>query len=157
MISAGEMRTIIEASVEFEPNTGCWLWARGATGDGYGCLGHKGWPRGAHRASWLAFGNSLPPGLLIMHRCDTRVCVNPDHLRLGTYADNRADCVSKGRAPAPRPGIVPPLTQCRRGHPFDVTNTFIDARGDRGCIICRRERGRRARAPYRRTGAGVSQ
>jgi hypothetical protein len=140
MISPGEMRKVIEASVEFEPNTGCWLWERGVTGDGYGSLKFAGYPRGAHRASWVAHRGPIPAGLHILHRCDTPQCVNPDHLRPGTHRENMGDMSAKGRRRQPPTGTYAKMDACRRGHPFDAQNTFIDSRGDRGCLTCRRAR-----------------
>lgn len=52
----------------------------------------------AHRASWeLAYG-PIPAGASVLHTCDTPLCVRPDHLRLGTLADNNRDMAGKGRA-----------------------------------------------------------
>jgi HNH endonuclease len=79
----------------------CWLWT-GKGGDGrYGSmqLGGKGTKhRLVHRLSWeLANGGSPPDGMVVMHTCDTPLCVNPAHLVLGTFAENTADMIAKGR------------------------------------------------------------
>lgn len=76
-----------------EPNSGCWLWQGNTTKKGYGRLGGGQ----AHRMSWTAFRGTIPEGMCVLHRCDNRACVNPDHLWLGTQIDNINDCVNKGR------------------------------------------------------------
>lgn len=71
-----------------EPNSGCWLWVAGTTGE-YGKFHmiHRRVPRGghasAHRAAWLLFRGDIPHGLEVRHKCGVRCCANPDHLFLG--------------------------------------------------------------------------
>lgn len=77
-----------------EKSDGCWWW-RGAVGPhGYGTFkAEAGFVR-AHR-----FAISAPEGVVVMHRCDNRRCVNPAHLQLGTHSENMRDMVEKGRPP----------------------------------------------------------
>lgn len=82
-----------------EPNSGCWLWTGGFFDkDGYGifCINQK-WKERAHRLSFRIHNGLIPEGLFVLHHCDVPCCVNPDHLFLGTQADNMEDKVSKGR------------------------------------------------------------
>lgn len=71
----------------------CWVWVGAKHKLGYGLTG-KG---KAHRVSWEMHCGPIPEGMSVLHRCDVRCCVNPDHLFLGTQADNVHDMMSKGR------------------------------------------------------------
>jgi len=76
----------------------CWLWTAAQDGKGYGVfnIGHHRTSR-AHRVSWVLRHGPIADEACVLHTCDVPTCVNPDHLFLGTRADNMADCHRKGR------------------------------------------------------------
>jgi hypothetical protein len=81
---------------------GCWEWV-GARWQGkfkelrYGKFSVDGRPRPAHRISWELNRGPIPEGMLVLHRCDNQGCVRPDHLYLGTHADNTRDAIERNR------------------------------------------------------------
>jgi hypothetical protein len=80
-----------------EPNTSCLLWL-GSTGtNGYGSTTVSGRSVSAHRASYEAHFGEIAPGKIILHKCDTKECVNPLHMTLGTHHDNAVDRAKRGR------------------------------------------------------------
>ncbi len=81
-----------------EPYSGCWLWFGGRTNFGHGTFRLPGRIReSAHRVSWMLNVGDIPKGMSVLHKCDVPSCVNPDHLFIGTQADNIADMTKKGR------------------------------------------------------------
>ncbi len=86
--------------VHCEPNTGCWLWAGAEKGGGYGSFHYldKSWY--AHRASYEMHIGPIPDdGRCILHKCDVKLCVNPEHLYVGTRSDNVRDALDRGLHP----------------------------------------------------------
>jgi hypothetical protein len=80
----------------------CWPWTGSLDEHGYGKLrvGNPGRPRHAQRVAWEIV-NGDTGGLFVCHSCDNPICVNPDHLWLGTALDNMRDCIQKGRNSPP--------------------------------------------------------
>jgi hypothetical protein len=71
----------------------CWLWTGGISKSGYGNYRNNG----SHRYAYEITFGEIPKGMLVMHKCDVRACVNPDHLSIGTHKDNSKDMVAKNR------------------------------------------------------------
>lgn len=90
------------AKVEKKEGDECWIWCGVVSRGGYGSFKIRGKFISAHRFSWMLHNGDIPisgghHGICVLHTCDVRSCVRPDHLWLGTHDDNMRDKVLKGR------------------------------------------------------------
>ena len=87
-----------------EPNSGCWLWLGNVANHGYGRFCRRKGKRGkiqtfwVHRFSYQFHKGPIPDGLMVRHKCDVKICINPDHLELGTAQDNMDDMKERNRS-----------------------------------------------------------
>ena len=99
-------------------NNGCWEWRGGTNNIGYGMMRDGKKMRTAHRVSYEEHNNKkIPKYMCVCHTCDNTLCVNPNHLWLGTRKDNAKDMWDKGRANAfggkTRRGTTMPRGVCK--------------------------------------------
>lgn len=76
---------------------GCHIWGAQVKRDGYGSFSFRGKTWRAHKAAYTLFKGEVPEGMCVLHKCDVRTCVNPEHLFIGTIQDNVRDMDAKGR------------------------------------------------------------
>lgn len=95
-------------------DTPCWVWTRKTNYRGYGIHSIKGRDVRAHRYIYEAEVSPIPDRLMVCHRCDNPSCVRPDHLFLGTNADNMIDASRKGRLPIKKLPSLDVLIQLRQ-------------------------------------------
>lgn len=123
---------------------GCWICFAGGVNSRYGTIWYNGSNISCHRASWLVHKGPIPEGLHVLHTCDVKGCIAPDHLFIDTEVDNMQDKHRKGRND-PRQGSLNPaaylneekvreikyfiehsgLTQKRIAEHFGVTQSVI--------------------------------
>ncbi len=135
------MQTLRRLQSKFihDPHSGCWLWQGSLTSDGYGRFWLIDRHVRAHRASYELRYGPIPEGMVVRHKCDVPQCVNPDHLELGTQADNNRDIVTRGRH------VNQKKDRCPRDHEYTEENTY-ERNGKRYCRACGRDRKRAQRA-----------
>jgi hypothetical protein len=111
----------------------CWEWLLALTSGGYGKFEVKGKGYAVHRWSYMYHKGEIPVGMLIRHACDNRKCVNPDHLSVGTHADNMRDMKERKRAATgDRHGThTHPQSVVKGEHHHARINPQLMARGER--------------------------
>lgn len=108
------------------PN-GCWVKPVNEHNNGYSRIS-LGRARGycySHIVAHEQWIGPVPTGKVVMHKCDNRACINPQHIKLGTQAENMQDMKNKGRALK---------DMCYQGHPLI---RYIDKNGYSRCVTCR--------------------
>lgn len=134
--------------VEFSDS--CWIWkghTRGNASGQYGIIDIAGKRHSAHRYAWIIRNGPIPKlrgtdyrGTCVLHRCDNGLCVNPDHLRLGSHTDNMRDKIAKGRDTNAN------KKYCVNGHRRNPKNTYLHKKTNcRQCRVCAKLRERRKR------------
>jgi len=113
---------------------GCWVWT-GALMQGYGNIVGKSYGRkfrinfASHRASWVLHFGPIPDGVYVLHHCDNRPCVRPDHLWLGTASDNMKDMYQKERHPRLQ-GLKQPLHKLTEAEVLEIRRLYSPELGN---------------------------
>ena len=124
-------KEVFEKNIKFSTETDCWIWNKGTSASGYGRYYIDGVQRYAHQYSYELYIGPIPNGLLVLHRCNNKPCVNPDHLYAGTYSNNNDDVRRTG-------GGYKKTNQeyCGRGHLMLTGSLYVGRDGRRQCKSC---------------------
>lgn len=90
--------SILDKLIErYKSNGNCWEWEAGKDKNGYGRIWYNNKNQTAHTVAYSVFVGEIPNGLHVRHSCDNPSCINPDHLILGTHAENMKDKTTRRR------------------------------------------------------------
>lgn len=103
---------------KIEKTESCWLWHGTRSDNGYGKVRYRDRQDLSHRVSYIIHKGEIPVGMVVRHKCDNPPCCNPDHLELGTVADNTCDKMMKQRQAQGE----------RQGHAKFTTETVNEAK-----------------------------
>ena len=101
----------------------CWLWKGAKKGQNYGSFSINGKDYRAHRIAYKLYINDYDQSLNVLHSCDHTLCVNPDHLFLGTHQENMNDKVNKNRQ-AKMPGELCPTHKLTEKEVIEIIKNF---------------------------------
>lgn len=99
-----DMKERLERLSKLNNENACIEWTGASTGKGYGVIRIGSTINNTrriittHRLSYIVNIGDIPDGLWVLHKCDNKPCINPDHLFLGTPKDNMDDMRKKGRS-----------------------------------------------------------
>lgn len=135
MFQSGTIEQRFRSKVFVAEPDACWPWSGASLPRGYGKITDvAGRTLLAHRVAWELEHGEIPAGMLVLHHCDNPRCCNPAHLYVGTYADNSADALSRGRMPRGDGHYsrrFPSLVSRGEGHTFarltdeDIPSVFV--------------------------------
>lgn len=86
--------------------SGCLIYTRGGSESDYPRIWVNGKKMTTSRAQWTVLHGEPPSDIVVRHKCDVRNCIEPTHLELGTYAENTADMIERGRHGRPAAKIT---------------------------------------------------
>ena len=121
--------------IQKAPN-GCWVWSGSFFRNGYGRTWKDGKTRLAHRVSYEVYVGKIPQGMTIDHKCENKVCVNPEHLQVVTGRENQLLWLDRTNGDR---------RLCPSGHEYTPVNTYTDRLGGRHCRACNRLAAQRRR------------
>lgn len=134
------IETIMARAVRTD--SGCLIWPGSKTLNGYGEASINGKRGRVHRLVYEHYNGPVPEGMDVCHTCDTRACIEPSHLWVGTRKQNMEDCLAKKRHDSMK------RTHCPRGHEYTPETTRWKPpskerpAGARECAVCNRIRNR---------------